>query len=40
MEKIHSLGGSDAGIKQSTLKMIEGNLVRIVMEERKSEADT
>ncbi|XP_075602945.1 coiled-coil domain-containing protein 13 isoform X2 [Balearica regulorum gibbericeps] len=26
MEKLHSLGGGDAGIKQSTLKMIEGNL--------------
>ncbi|XP_065485863.1 coiled-coil domain-containing protein 13 isoform X2 [Caloenas nicobarica] len=26
VEKIHSLGGGDAGIKQSTLKMIEGNL--------------
>ncbi|XP_064906328.1 coiled-coil domain-containing protein 13 [Columba livia] len=26
VEKIHSLGGCDAGIKQSTLKMIEGNL--------------
>ncbi|KFZ69007.1 Coiled-coil domain-containing protein 13, partial [Podiceps cristatus] len=26
IEKIHSLGGGDAGIKQSTLKMIEGNL--------------
>ncbi|KAM6374402.1 LOW QUALITY PROTEIN: coiled-coil domain-containing protein 13 [Alca torda] len=26
VEKIHSLGGDDAGIKQSTLKMIEGNL--------------
>ncbi|KAM9025773.1 coiled-coil domain-containing protein 13 isoform 1-T2 [Ara ararauna] len=26
VEKIHCLGGGDAGIKQSTLKMIEGNL--------------
>ncbi|XP_054673448.1 coiled-coil domain-containing protein 13 isoform X2 [Grus americana] len=26
MEKLHSLGGGDAGIKQSTLKMTEGNL--------------
>ncbi|NXV88240.1 CCD13 protein, partial [Calonectris borealis] len=26
VEKVHSLGGGDAGIKQSTLKMIEGNL--------------
>ncbi|XP_025928011.1 coiled-coil domain-containing protein 13 isoform X2 [Apteryx rowi] len=26
MGKIHSLGGGDSGIKQSTLKMIEGNL--------------
>uniref|UniRef100_A0A8C3BHF7 Coiled-coil domain-containing protein 13 n=1 Tax=Cairina moschata TaxID=8855 RepID=A0A8C3BHF7_CAIMO len=26
VEKIHSLGGDDAGIKQSTLKKIEGNL--------------
>ncbi|XP_052664154.1 coiled-coil domain-containing protein 13 isoform X3 [Harpia harpyja] len=26
IEKIHSLGGGDAEIKQSTLKMIEGNL--------------
>ncbi|KAM6412755.1 coiled-coil domain-containing protein 13 isoform 3-T4 [Pluvialis apricaria] len=26
VEKIRSLGGGDAGIKQSTLKMIEGNL--------------
>ncbi|KFZ59226.1 Coiled-coil domain-containing protein 13, partial [Antrostomus carolinensis] len=26
VEKIHSLGGGDGGIKQSTLKMIEGNL--------------
>ncbi|KAM4686535.1 coiled-coil domain-containing protein 13 isoform 2-T3 [Amazona ochrocephala] len=26
VEKIHCLGGVDAGIKQSTLKMIEGNL--------------
>ncbi|KAM9250209.1 LOW QUALITY PROTEIN: coiled-coil domain-containing protein 13-like [Cariama cristata] len=26
IEKIHSLGGGDTGIKQSTLKMIEGNL--------------
>ncbi|XP_026698567.1 coiled-coil domain-containing protein 13 isoform X2 [Athene cunicularia] len=26
VEKIHSLDGSDAGIKKSTLKMIEGNL--------------
>ncbi|PKK32247.1 coiled-coil domain containing 13 [Columba livia] len=26
VEKIHSLGGCDAGIKQPTLKMIEGNL--------------
>ncbi|KFW73661.1 Coiled-coil domain-containing protein 13, partial [Pygoscelis adeliae] len=26
VEKIHSLGGGDAGIKQSTLKTIEGNL--------------
>ncbi|XP_063180349.1 coiled-coil domain-containing protein 13 isoform X1 [Chroicocephalus ridibundus] len=26
VEKIHSLGGDDAGIKQSTLKMIDGNL--------------
>ncbi|KAM9303744.1 coiled-coil domain-containing protein 13 [Morus bassanus] len=26
IEKIRSLGGGDAGIKQSTLKMIEGNL--------------
>ncbi|KFP14376.1 Coiled-coil domain-containing protein 13, partial [Egretta garzetta] len=26
IEKIHSLGGGDAGIKQSTLKMTEGNL--------------
>uniref|UniRef100_A0A8C6J0R5 Uncharacterized protein n=1 Tax=Melopsittacus undulatus TaxID=13146 RepID=A0A8C6J0R5_MELUD len=26
VEKIHCLGGDDAGIKQSTLKMIEGNL--------------
>ncbi|XP_068261214.1 coiled-coil domain-containing protein 13 isoform X2 [Nyctibius grandis] len=26
IEKIHSLGGGDKGIKQSTLKMIEGNL--------------
>ncbi|XP_010083727.1 PREDICTED: coiled-coil domain-containing protein 13 [Pterocles gutturalis] len=26
VEKIHSLGGTDAGIKQSTLKMVEGNL--------------
>lgn len=39
VEKIHCLGGDDAGIKQSTLKMIEGNLVRVVIEERKSEAD-
>lgn len=27
VEKIHSLGGDDAGIKQSTLKKTEGNLV-------------
>ncbi|CAM9196203.1 unnamed protein product [Bubo scandiacus] len=27
VEKIHSLDGGDAGIKKSTLKMIEGNLV-------------
>lgn len=27
IEKIHSLGGGDAEIKQSTLKMIEENLV-------------
>lgn len=40
IEKIHSLGGGDAEIKQSTLKMIEENLVWIVMEEGKSEADT
>ncbi|KAM6315114.1 coiled-coil domain-containing protein 13 [Aegotheles albertisi] len=26
VERIHSLGGGDAGIKQSALKMIEGNL--------------
>ncbi|XP_054048497.1 coiled-coil domain-containing protein 13 isoform X3 [Rissa tridactyla] len=26
VEKIHSLGGDDAGIKQSTLKMIDGDL--------------
>ncbi|XP_062459975.1 coiled-coil domain-containing protein 13 isoform X2 [Pezoporus occidentalis] len=26
VEKMHCLGGDDAGIKQSTLKMIEGNL--------------
>ncbi|XP_009480428.2 coiled-coil domain-containing protein 13 [Pelecanus crispus] len=26
VEKIHSLGGGDAGIKHSTLKMVEGNL--------------
>lgn len=38
--KIHSLGGDTAGIKESTLKMLEGNLVGIVIEMSKSSADT
>lgn len=39
-EKIHSLGGDAAGIKGSPLKILEGNLVGIVIEMRKSAADT
>lgn len=39
-EKIHSLGGDAAGIKESALKKLEGNLVGIVVEMRKSAADT